>query len=163
MSVEDPLIALVLNPEVGELGRFHALWTLEGLGLLTSDFLLKVFEESQGLVQNTALRLLESFAQQSSQIRSRLATVMENAVENSERKEALQLALSSYVLSAEEDEKVLVAIFSKYGEDPLMRDAMMSSLNGREYDFLQKLWASSDWENQDQIKEIFWRLLPLQF
>lgn len=155
MSVEDPLIALVLNPEVGELGRFHALWTLEGLGLLTSDFLLKVFEESQGLVQNTALRLLESFAQQSSQIRSRLATVMENAVENSERKEALQLALSSYVLSAEEDEKVLVAIFSKYGEDPLMRDAMMSSLNGREYDFLQKLWASSDWENQDQIKEIF--------
>ncbi|WP_339867243.1 c-type cytochrome [uncultured Algoriphagus sp.] len=155
MTVKDPLIALALNREIGEFGRFHALWTLEGLDLLSADLLLKVFSDSQGLVQNTALRLLEPFSQESSQIRSKLGAAMENAVEKSDRKEALQLALSSYVLSAADVEKVLAAIFSNYGEDPLMRDAMMSSLRGREYDFLQKLWASSDWKNQDQIKEIF--------
>lgn len=154
-SVKDGLVELASNEKASELGRFHALWTLEGLGLLSEDFLFSVFEKSSGLIQNTALRLLEPFAQASSSTRSRLALAMDNASLDATEQEALQLSLSSYVLSAEAGEKVLSTIFKKHGDDPLIRDAMMSSLTGREFDFLQMLWASSDWQTQDQIKEIF--------
>lgn len=155
LSVKDTLIKLALDSNASELGRFHALWTLEGLGILSEDFLFSIFEQSSGLIQSTALRLLEPFAQASSATRSKLAKAMEDAAVEATQAEALQLALSSYMLSASDDEKVLSAIFKKYGDDPLMRDAMLSSLEGREYDFLQKLWVSSEWQNQDQTKEIF--------
>ncbi|SFA99286.1 DUF7133 domain-containing protein [Algoriphagus aquimarinus] len=154
-SVKEGLMKVVSDSNSSEMGRFHALWTLEGLGILSEDFLFSVFEQSSGLIQSTALRLLEPFAQASSATGSKLARAMQDAATEATHTEALQLALSSYVLTASDDEKVLTAIFNKYGEDPLIRDAMMSSLAGREYDFLQKLWGSSDWENQDQIKEIF--------
>jgi len=154
-SVKDGLMKVISDSNSNEMGRFHALWTLEGLGILSADFLFPVFERSSGLIQNTALRLLEPFAQASSATRAKLAQAMEDAATEATEPEALQLALSSYALSSDKDESVLTAIFKKYGEDPLIRDAMMSSLSGREYDFLQKLWVSPDWETQDQIKEIF--------
>ncbi|WP_086542251.1 DUF7133 domain-containing protein [Algoriphagus antarcticus] len=154
-SVKDGLMDLASDLNASELGRFHALWTLEGLGLLSEDFLFSVLEKSSGLIQNTALRLLEPFAQASSATRSKLAQAMEDAATEATEQEALQLALSSYALSAEANAKVLSATFKEHGDDPLIRDAMMSSLAGREYDFLQKLWASSDWGSQDQTKEIF--------
>ncbi|MEB2775996.1 c-type cytochrome [Algoriphagus sp. D3-2-R+10] len=154
-GVKDGLMDLVSNSNSTEMGRYHALWTLEGLGLLSEDFLLSTFQTSSGLIQNTALRVLEPFALASSATQAKLSQAMDDAALSATQTEALQLALSSYVLSADGDENVLSVIFKKYGDDPLMRDAMMSSLGGREYDFLQKLWASSDWEIQDQSKEIF--------
>lgn len=154
-GVKDGLMELAANPDASELGRFHALWTLEGLELLSADFLFSVFDKSSGLVQNTALRLLEPFAQASSATRAKLDQAMEAAVQDATQKEALQLSLSANVISADGAERLLTAIFGKYGEDALMRDAMMSSLEGREYGLLRKLWASSDWEAQDQSKEIF--------
>ncbi|MEB2782078.1 dehydrogenase [Algoriphagus sp. C2-6-M1] len=153
--VKEGLMQVVLDSNASEMGRFHALWTLEGLGLLSEDFLFSTFEKSSGLIQNTALRLLEPFAQVSAVIRSKLAQAMQDAALIATQQEALQLALSSYVLAADENEKVLSTVFKEQGDDPLIRDAMMSSLRGGEYDFLQKLWASSAWEIQDQTKEIF--------
>ncbi|WP_057938729.1 DUF7133 domain-containing protein [Algoriphagus resistens] len=154
-SVKDGLIKVISDSNTSEMGRFHALWTLEGLGLLSEDLLFSALDNSFGLIQNTVLRLLEPFAQISSTTRSKLAQAMEDAVASSTSQEALQLALSAHVLPADEGENVLSAIFKTHGGDPLIRDAMMSSLAGREYDFLQKLWASADWNDQDQTKEIF--------
>lgn len=154
-NVKDELMALGSDLQATELGRFHALWTLEGLGLLSEDFLFSILEKSSGLIQNTALRLLEPFAQASSATRSKLADAMETAALEASQKEALQLALSSYVLLLEESDPVLASVFSLHGHDPLIRDALMSSLENKEYAFLKSLWNSSDWEQQDQTKEIF--------
>ena len=154
-SVKGELMQLVSDPNSSELGTFHALWTLEGLDLLSADFLLSIFENSTGLIQTTALRLLEPFAMESSLTNERLAQAMEKKVASSTPQEALQLSLSSYVLESAKDEDVLSVVFSKYGDDALIRDAMMSSLAGREYDFLDKLWTSEEWEVKDQSKEIF--------
>src|SRR5690606_22647910 len=122
-SVKDVLMELAADTNASELGRFHALWTLEGLNLLSFDFLFSIFEKSSGLIQNTVLRLLEPFAQVSATAGSKLAKSMEDAAQVASQQEALQISLSSYVLSADEDEKVLSAIFKKYGADPLIRDA----------------------------------------
>ncbi|MFC5624862.1 DUF7133 domain-containing protein [Algoriphagus winogradskyi] len=154
-SVKAKLMELVADSKSTELGRFHALWTLEGLNLLSADFLLSIFENSSGLIQSTALRLLEPFALQSNATKVRLTEAMEKVADSSTSQEALQLSLSSYVLESSEYEHVLSVIFTKYGDDPLIRDAMMSSLGGREYDFLQKLWQSEDWKVKGQTKEIF--------
>lgn len=152
-SVRDALMKLVSDQNANEMGRFHGLWALEGLNSLSVDFLLSVFDKSSGLIEGTVLRMLEPFAQASPAIRSELARAMGAKAQDATQSEALQLALSSYTLTA--NEKVLATIFKKYGEDPLIRDAMMSSLGGREFDFLQKLWVSEDWQKQDQTKEIF--------
>ncbi|WP_192085756.1 c-type cytochrome [Algoriphagus sp. Y33] len=154
-SVKDALIQVISDPKGNEMARFHALWTLEGLDLLTEDLLFSVLDNSSGLIQSTVLRLAEPFAQNSPSTRSKLAQLMKDAAPVASPKETLQLALSAYVLEAEENGNILSYIFQKHGSDPLIRDAMMSSLADREYAFLQKLWTSSDWEKQDQIKEIF--------
>ena len=154
-TVGEALKKLISNRVVGELGKFHALWTLEGLGLLSENFLFTVFEQSSGLIQNTALRLLEPFAQDSPVTHAKIAQLMEEAAVSATEQEALQLALSSYVLALDEEQKVFSSIFKNYGDNPLMRDAMMSSLGGKEYAFLQNLWGSPEWESQSQTKEIF--------
>lgn len=154
-SVKEQLMQLVSDPNSNELGQFHALWTLEGLNLLSADFLLSIFQNSSGLIQNTALRLLEPFAQNSTATRSKLAQAIQDKAIDASQQEALQLALSSYVLSEEKDEQAIALIFKNHGEDPLIRDAIMSSLSGREFDFIQKLWSSPEWQIQDQTKEIF--------
>lgn len=159
--VREKLIQLVSNSESTEMGKFHALWTLEGLESLSEDFLLSILENSSSLIQNTALRMLEPLAQGSAATRVKLGQAMENAAPNATIQEALQLSLSSYVLDPKYSEDVLAIIFKKYGDDPLIRDAMLSSLAEREYDFLKKMWASDDWKNKDQNKEIFLETLAI--
>src|SRR5690606_24448781 len=47
------------------LGRFHALWTLEGMGALNADMLFGLLNDKESLIGSTALRLLEPFARES--------------------------------------------------------------------------------------------------
>lgn len=157
-SVKEELVELVLNASASELGRFHGLWTMEGLGLLDVDLLFKVLADSSTLVKNTALRLIEPFAE-SSQSRLKLSERMKVAAEKAAITEALQLALSSYVLDINEQGKILQILFNKYGSDPLIRDAMLSSLAGREFELIDYLWSSEEWQQGDQNKEIFLEML----
>lgn len=158
-QVKKELVGLVLDAQAKELGRFHGLWTLEGLGLLDEELLFEVLQKENGLLQSTALRLLEPFALRSANTRTRLAEAMKTAAKNASETEALQLALSSNSISPQAQGDVLKSILSAYGSQAMIRDAMLSSLDQREFGLMQNLWKTPDWTERDQNKEIFLEML----
>jgi mono/diheme cytochrome c family protein/glucose/arabinose dehydrogenase len=138
-----------------EMGRFHALWTLEGMNALNSDLLFETLEDQNSLIKNTSLRLLAPFAQTSQETLNKLETKMVELSKTSEVTEGLQVALSSASLGEAGSAQVLENIIYSFGEQTLIQDAVMSSLSDREYGFLAQLWDAPNWENADQNKEIF--------
>ncbi|OOG78054.1 c-type cytochrome [Algoriphagus sp. A40] len=152
------LIELIKNGE-SELGKFHAMWSLEGMGKVNPDLLLEVLKSGSNLLQTTALRQLEKPALSDSVLLFRLEKVISELSENFSEHLALQLALSAEVLGKETKVDLLSQIIEKYGNLALIRDAVLSSLEGQEYDFLQKLAAEKSWKEASSDKEIFLEML----
>ncbi|MCR9016816.1 DUF7133 domain-containing protein [Aquiflexum gelatinilyticum] len=159
-SIKGDLEDLVRNGK-SELGRFHGLWTLEGLGLITSDLLLDLIDDPSILLQKTAIRLLEIFALQDKTLQTKLGQSLSSKIKDAPIEVALQTALSAYALNQEDASEILENVISRFGENALVRDAVMSSLGNREFDFLQKLWASENWKTSDPAKEIFLEMLTV--
>jgi mono/diheme cytochrome c family protein len=141
------------------LGRFHALWTLEGLHQLTPDLLFHTLSDSHPLVRSTSLRLLEPMAKRDQQVQETLETHLLKSWEKASIEEILQLSLSASALRPEAAHTILTGIADKYGNLPLIRDAVLSSLPNQEFTFLQKLQASPQWQSHEPAKEIFLEML----
>jgi mono/diheme cytochrome c family protein len=148
------LINLAKSGEA-ELGRFHALWTLEGINSLNVDLLFETLGDQNSLVKNTSLRLLETFAKDDRETKLKLESKMIELAKTKDVTTALQLALSSAALGEETSGKILEEVLNSFGDQALIQDAVMSSLADREYGFLARLWDAPDRENADQNKEIF--------
>lgn len=149
-----PLMELAKNGEK-ELARLHAIWTLEGMGAVDTDLLFELLDNNNIRLTNAALRILENKVKNSPQEKVRLENYMSQAAIKATEKEALQLALSSYSLNPEASIKVVMPIFEAYGEEPLIRDAIMSSMQNREFELLQAFWKDDDWNESNQTEEIF--------
>ena len=80
-------------------------------------------------------------------------------VEKASEKVALQLVLSARVFSLEEKSNILSQVFENYGNLALIRDAALSSLEGEEFGFLQKLHASDSWKESNPDREVFLEML----
>jgi mono/diheme cytochrome c family protein/glucose/arabinose dehydrogenase len=141
------------------LGRFHALWTLEGLGLINPDHLFGLLSDQDPLISTTALRLLESFANDDKQVRVRLENELLRIWQKAPQEQILQMALTAGVLNPPAAHQLLAGIAGRYGALPLMRDAVMSSLQDREFALLQRLWQAPDWQSPDPGKGIFLEML----
>lgn len=142
-----------------EFGRFHALWTLEGIGKLNPELLLEILEKDTDIVKTTALRQLEKHATQNPAILAQMETSSMNLAAKASAKVALQLALSAAVFSPETKANLLSQIFEKYGDQALIRDALMSSLESEEFGFLQKLVAAESWKESNAHREVFLEML----
>lgn len=154
-----PILAnLALNSK-SRLGRFHALWTMEGMHALEEDLLLQLLDDDNILIKNTALKLLEPFANADRRIRSTIETKLINNW--SHPKEMLQLALSSRNLSKEVSFRIFKDILEVRDSTGLLRDAILSSLYRREFDFLQSIFRSPTWLEQNVEKEIFLEALVM--
>ncbi|MBA4301934.1 MAG: dehydrogenase [Cyclobacterium sp.] len=153
-----PLEDLVKNGK-SELGRFHALWTLEGMGKVNPALLLEVSKNGDDLLKTTALRQLENSAVNDPGILRRLEAVAVDLAGKASDKVALQLALSSEIFSHEAKTDLLSQIIENYGHLALIRDAAMSSLEDEEYHFLQKLMANKTWTEANPDREVFLEML----
>lgn len=149
-----PLKALV-SDSVSDFARLHAVWALEGMGIMDETLLFELLQGKSPVLKSVAMRLLENLAADSPQSATRLGEAMSSMVNSASQKEALQLALSSSALNTDQALSILKPILNTYGEEPLIRDAMMSSLEGREFDFLQALWVDPDIKQGEMGKEIF--------
>ena len=155
-----PALQELVNNGKSTLGRFHALWTLEGMGQLDPDLLFEKLQDENALVKSTALRLLEPIAQQDAKVKSRLETELAKFTSTEEGKAfTLQLALSANALSPKAALPILAEIADKEGQSPLVRDAVLSSLKDQEFAFLKTLMQSPNWQNHNQDKEIFLEML----
>lgn len=142
-----------------ELGRFHALWTLDGLKWSQPDLLLRLLSDRSPLVRTTAIRLLEPFAKADGPLREKLGKQLLKEVSTAPIEQALQMALSAQVLDSAVSYPLLTTIVERHGRSPLIRDAVLSSLQDGEFAFLQRLWTASEGQAQEPAKEIFVEML----
>ncbi len=141
------------------LGRFHALWTLDGLKLSQPDLLLGLVTDPNPLVQTTALRLLEPFAKLDNVVREKLGKQLVQVVARVPIESVLQMALTAQALDQLASHLLLATIVTQHGNTPLIRDAVLSSLQDSEFAFLQRLWAAPNWQTREPAKEIFVEML----
>lgn len=154
-----PLLKELAVNGTNAFGRFHALWTLEGLKSTSSEILFSLLADKNPLLSATALRLLEPLAQKDISVRTQLQQFLLQEWKNAAPEQALQMALSAYVLEPDASRQLLTAIAERYCSFPLMRDAVMSSLYNRESAFLESLLKSPQWQVQHPDKEIFLEML----
>ncbi len=141
------------------LGRFHALWTLEGLKASKADVLFPLLHDQNALVSTTALRLLEPIAQQEEKVCARLGKELLRSWKQASPEQILQMALTARVLHPNVSHPLLMGIITRYDTAALVRDAVMSSLQDQEFVFLKSLWISPQWQTQAPAKEIFLEML----
>jgi mono/diheme cytochrome c family protein len=153
-----PLEDLVKNGK-SELGRFHALWTLEGMGKVNPPLLLEVLKNGTDLLKTTVLRQLEISAAKDPGILRQLEAIAIDLADKASDKVALQLALSSEIFSSQVKINFLSQIIDDYGHLALIRDAVMSSLEDQEYHFLKKILANKTWTESNPDREVFLEML----
>ncbi|MEK6477526.1 c-type cytochrome [Catalinimonas sp. 4WD22] len=153
-----PLNELVKNEE-NTLARFHALWTLEGMDMLQPELLLDLLTDASPLISANALRLLEPMAADDQQLQKKLGEKLLQIAEDAPEELTLQMALSAEVLNTQAAYPLLAGIAERSGSSPLIRDAVISSLEDQEFRFLQTLWQSPQWKEQEPSKAIFLEML----
>ncbi|WP_421829133.1 DUF7133 domain-containing protein [Larkinella sp.] len=157
-TVRQPLTELALKGK-SQLGRFHALWTLDGLKLSSPELLLGLLADPNTLVKTTALRLLEPMAQTNPAVRAKLEQQLLRAWEKAPIEQVLQMTFTAGVLSPNASHQLLGGIVNRYGQTALIRDAALSSLQNQEFAFLQSLMKSPQWQAHEPAKEIFVEML----
>ena len=157
-NIAPALTHLTLKGE-NNFGRFQALWTLKGLKLAKSDLLFQLLSDQDTLVRTTALRMLEPFAREDKNVRLKLEQALMQEWQNASIKQILQIALSAEVLDPRVSNQLLAGITERYGNFPLIRDAVLSSLQDQELAFLQHLWKVPQWQRRESDKEIFLEML----
>ena len=153
------LLVELATQDKNSLGRFHALWTLEGMQALTPDVLFPLLNDRDELIRTTAVRLLEPFAADDKNIRARFQQVLSREWDQAPIQQVLQIAFSAAVLDQESAHHLLSGIVTRYDTSALIRDAVVSSLAGKEFSFMQKLLSSQAWNEQKPTREIFLEML----
>ena len=153
------LLTSLARKSKNQLGRLHALWTLEGLNLVTPTLLFDLLHDQDLLVSTAALRLLEPKAKANRDVRVRLAGELVRIWQDAPMEKILQIALSASVLEPEQSQELLQNIVQRFDTSALIRDAVLSSLHNQEFAFLKKLWNVSSWQKHEPAREIFIEML----
>ena len=140
-------------------GRVQALWALQGLDIMQPDLLLTLVSDPDPFLRTSVLRLLEPFANENKNVRAQLEQKLLQEWVKAPIEQILQIALSASVLNQKTSHQILAGIAEKYGSSPVIRDAVLSSLQDQEFTFLQSIWKSPEWTNQDPAKEILMEML----
>jgi mono/diheme cytochrome c family protein len=157
-TVGNALRELAINGNQ-HLAQLHALWTLEGLNLLEPELLFQLLEDDSPLVRTTALRLLEPFALVDRRLQQDLGRKLGSLWKSAPIKQVLQTSLSAYTLDPKTAHALLANIADKYDTSALIRDAVLSSLENREFEFLTVLWDAPKWQTSTPGKEILLEML----
>ncbi len=130
--------------DTNDLGRIHALWTLEGMGALDQPTLLANLTAAHPKVRATAIRLAEPFlkTEAKSEFLPRFLAMAESDRAADVR---LQLAFTLGQITDPTAEQGMLVLAKSSVDTPLMRDALLSGLVVRELEFLEKLLADKEW------------------
>ncbi|RDC63825.1 DUF7133 domain-containing protein [Adhaeribacter pallidiroseus] len=155
----EPALTSLATTGSNPLGRFHALWTLDGLKLSQPEVLLSLLSDHNALVRTTAVRLLEPLAKADPAVQARFEQKLRQIVADAPAEQILQISLSASSLNGATAHPLLATISDRYGESALIRDAVLSSLANQEFAFLQTLWNAPNWQKASPAKEIFLEML----
>jgi len=151
-----PELKKIVQKNTSTLGRLHALWTLEGLQAADKEFLTALILDENSLIKNNALRLLSLKPNTPTAILDeKLLAIAQRAKPT----EAVQLALSVQMASPNIQSKLLGILLGQHIHSGLLRDAVMSSLWNREYEFLSYLISLNSWVEPTADKEIMLEMI----
>ena len=151
-----PELKKIVKKNSSTLGRLHALWTLEGMQAADAEFLISFISDENSLIKNNALRLL---GQKPNRPTAALDEKLISIAQRAKPTEAVQLALSVHLASAKSQQKILGILLSQHIHSGLFRDAVMSSLWNREYEFLSYLISLDSWVTATADKEIMLEMI----
>ncbi len=128
------------------LGQLHALWTLEGFAKLDKETTLAALNSSHPKIRAAAIRLSETFLKTSakSEILARLVKLADDPQADVQ----LQLALTLGEVSDPQAESATAVILQRSGANPLIRDAAVTGLGGRELSFLERRLNDQAWKDK---------------
>jgi glucose/arabinose dehydrogenase/mono/diheme cytochrome c family protein/HEAT repeat protein len=140
-----PLLrALIRNRHsVPALSRLGALWTLEGLNSLDSAILLRALSDPEEQVRAAAIRLSERLVNHEGNhaLIGRLLGLTQDRSPHPQ----LQLAFTLGELQHPQAEEALAVIARANTGNVFIRDAIITSLAGRELEFLERLLRDRSW------------------
>ncbi len=159
---EEPASIPVLRDQLVEgnpLARLHALWTLEGLGYTEPGAYLAALNDNVPAVSQAAIRRLMVLSREHSEVRKELEEFVHTTYDTAYPLVQMQLVLAGKELS--EDTAIWIAekFLNKYGQLPVARDVVLSSLGDREATLLTRLLSQPGWRKYDQNREIILEML----
>lgn len=134
-----PLLAQQLRADVSPQACLHALYTLAGLGQLTSADVRVALQHAHYTVRLHALRLAEHWLDKDAQ----LVAGIHNMRHDTDPAVRLQLAMTMGAASPRESLDTLVTLAQKHGEERWMEAAILSSASDRSGGLLMRLLQSS--------------------
>jgi len=135
--------------------QLHALWTLEGLGQLDTEVLWKATQAQDPHVVQAAIRLLTESPEADPSFREDFENFVNSHFESAHPLVQLQMVLSGTRLANPAFFDIGRRFLETYGALPVARDAVLSSLENREYAFLAYLQKQPGWAAPRQEREIF--------
>ncbi|MGB5369429.1 MAG: c-type cytochrome, partial [Flavobacteriaceae bacterium] len=141
------------------LGQLHALWTLEGLGYDQPDLYLEALNAADPKVVQAAIRLCMASAERHPEIVEALETFIKSNYDGAASLVKMQMVLASHKIDAHLAFEIAIKFLDAYGQLPVARDVVMSSLENRESSFLALLLSRPAWKTYDQSHEIFTEML----
>ncbi len=122
----------------------HALWTLRGLNSVTTDTLFRGIESSHPKVRATAVRLAEPFFVSNRDLEQKVIQLSNSGDHDVQ----LQALFSLGQSNSSEAETAMFRLLSQRSEDPLIRSATISGLQGRELKFLGRIASDAAWSER---------------
>lgn len=134
VEMEDALREIVLSKQFHPVSRAHAIFTLEGLGVVTKDDALAVSWETMSKLSGVGIRLLEPWMGERD-----VTEIMAGAVPpHGDPMVSLQAAASlASSFPGEWSAETVAGAFVAYADNPLVRSAMITGLHEREALILQ--------------------------
>jgi putative membrane-bound dehydrogenase-like protein len=120
--------------------RMHALYTLDGLGLLKPSHLTKALGDSHFAVRFHALRLADRLLNSNEQLLAKVVSMSGDA----DLRVRLQLAMSLGEAKSPAVIDTLAVLTRKHGHERWMNSAILSSVNNRADQLLTRLYSNSE-------------------
>ena len=135
-----PVVREMAREHRDELARLHALWTLEGLQALEPDILMPALGDPSFRIRQAAVRLAEPFLDHV-RIAARVIALARDERIEVRRQVLFSLGESWSPAIAE----AVAGLLERDAGKPIVVEAALSSLHGRELEFLERLLDDPAW------------------
>ncbi|MFN0123705.1 MAG: PVC-type heme-binding CxxCH protein [Blastocatellia bacterium] len=146
-----PLLKQMYAETKSPLGKLHALWSLDGIGMLDELTVLQAMKEPVSQLREHALRLAEKFLAKSKPVQDAALALSRDA-------DVRVRFQAAFTLGQNRDARALAALAAlavEHGGDPWFRMAILSSVNDAAAAFFQLLRTKHpQFENEELFRHL---------
>jgi glucose/arabinose dehydrogenase/mono/diheme cytochrome c family protein len=136
LPVLERLAAAAIYP-----ASIHALWTLHGLNALDSETISRAMNSTNSKVRATAARVSEQLINQNDILAQKLIALGQDPSTDVQLQVMFSLGELGASPNNEGAERVMLDLLARHTDHPLIRDAAITGLKGRELNFLARALA----------------------